>query len=409
MGMLQAALRVRSLLIAVLVMMVGAGYVSTLLTLRLDDARAGSLTIAAATSAYFAGITFGSFRLPRIINRVGHIRAFAAFVSLLSATVLSYSLTVTPLFWVALRLVDGICIAAAFICLESWLNDRAERQSRGATLAAYMIALYLGQAAGQQLLNVSPQAPVLPFVAASIPISLAVIPVALTYLKSPSISEQVPFSVARLYAISPVAFIGTLASGIVLGGFYGFGAVYGRRLGMSVADTALLMSTVIGGGILLQWPLGYLSDLLERRRIIVATLAVCVAATLILAFIEPGPLLFVTAAIFGGVSFALYPLSVAHANDRLSATERVGATGNLVLLYSIGAAVGPLIAGAAIGAIGIAGLFLSLCMCAAAAFVFALGRQTARAPVATDQQQPFRSLPRTTPTAVVMEQRLRRL
>jgi len=400
--MLQAALSVRSLLLAILVMMVGAGYLSTLITLRLQDSGADAFTIAAVTAAYFAGLTLGSLRVPKVINRVGHIRGFAAFVSLFSATALAYALLTSPLAWVALRFLDGICVAAVFICLESWLNERAEDQTRGTILSAYMIALYLGQAAGQQLLNLSPEAPALPFLIASIPISLSVIPVALTRLSGPAVQEHLPISIRGLYAASPLGTVAAVAAGVMLGAFYGLGAAYARRLGMPVSETAVFMSAVIVGGVALQWPLGRLSDRFDRRRVIVATLAGCAVTTFLLSAVSEA-LVFPLGALFGGFSFALYPLAVAHTNDHLDPAGRISASGGLVLLYSAGAAAGPLLAGAAMEAIGAGGLFLSICICAGAALIFAFWRQAARAPVPAERQQCYQNLPRTTPAAASLD------
>ncbi len=401
--MLQAALRVPSLLLAIFVLMAGSGFLSTLITIRLQEAGTDAITISGVTAAYFAGLTVGSTRVPRIINRVGHIRGFAAFVSLYSATALSYAFLQSPSLWIGLRFVDGVCVAAVFVCLESWLNARAEDKSRGTILAAYMIALYLGQAVGQQFLNVAPEASALPFLIASIPISLAIIPVALTRLSGPAIAEQLPISIRRLYVASPLGFVGAVVSGVMLGAFYGLGAVYARRLGLSLTETAWFMSFVIVGGVALQWPLGRLSDHFERRRVVVATIAGSVGVTALLSFGVSGSLLFVAAALFGGLSFALYPLSVAHTNDHLASEQRVAAAGGLVLIYSVGAVVGPLAAGAAIRIFGPSGLFLSICGCASAALVFALWRQIVRAPVPARLQRPYRVLPRTTPVAAILE------
>jgi MFS family permease len=401
--MLKAAVKVPSILIAIFVMMIGSGYLSTLITLRLQDSGANAVLIAGVTAAYFAGLTLGSLRAPRVINRVGHIRGFAAFVSLYSATTLIYPLLDAAWLWIGLRFIDGICVAAVFICLESWLNERADDQSRGSIIATYMVALYVGQAVGQQFLNLAPAQPALPFLIASIPISLSIIPLALTRLSGPVISEQLPISVPDLYAASPLGFVGALTSGVILGAFYGLGAVFARRIGLSVADTAAFMSFVIVGGVALQWPLGRLSDIFERRRVIVSTIAGCVAVTALLALASQRSTLFVSAALFGGLSFALYPLSVAHTNDHLTPSQRLGAAGALVLIYSAGAAVGPLLAGAAMRAFGPSGLFFSMCGCCGAALLFAVWRQIARGPVPADLQQPYRNLPRTTPAATTIE------
>lgn len=403
--MLQAALRVPSLLLAIFVLMTGSGFLSTLITLRLQDAGANAMVIAGVTAAYFTGLTLGSLRIPRIINRVGHIRSFAAFASLHSATALTYATVEAAPLWIGLRFVDGISMAAVFICLESWLNERAEDKSRGTTLAMYMMALYLGQALGQQFLLFSPDAPALPFLLASIPISLAIIPIALTRLSGPAIAEQLPVSVGRLYAASPLGFVGAVVSGLMLGAFYGLGAVYARRMGLSIGDTAAFMSVVIVGGVALQWPLGRLSDRFERRRVLVATVAGCVAVTALLSVLASGWSLLAAGALFGGFSFALYPLSVAHTNDHLAPAQRVAAAGGLVLIYSIGAVAGPLLAGTAMRLFGPEGLFLSICACAGAALLFAFWRQIARPPVPTGLQQPYRVLPRTTPVAATLEDR----
>lgn len=406
-GMIRVVHQVPSLLLAIFVMMTGSGFLSTLVALRLQDGGADAITISAVTAAYFAGLTLGSIRVPRIINRVGHIRGFAAFVSLYSANALAYALLHSPVLWVGLRFVDGICVAAVFICLESWLNERAEERSRGTILAAYMMALYLGQALGQQFLNLFGEANALPFILASIPISLAVIPIALTRLSGPAIAEQLPMSIGRLYTASPLGFAGALVSGIMLGAFYGLGAVYARRIGLSVAETAAFMSVVILGGVALQWPLGLLSDRYERRLVVVATIAGCFAVTSLLSIVTPGSALFVAAALFGGFSFALYPLSVAHTNDHLRAAERVGAAGGLVLTYSVGAVIGPLLAGTAMRLLAPNGLFVSIAASSGAALLFAIWRQIARRPVPANLQQPYRALPRTTPVAAAMEDPLR--
>jgi MFS family permease len=335
---------------------------------------------------------------------VGHIRAFAAFVSLLSASTLAYALVQYPLFWACLRLIDGICVAGVFICLESWLNDRAEAETRGSVLAAYMVALYSGQAVGQLLLGASGALPAVPFQIASILISLAIIPLCLTRSSAPAPVDAQAFTIRALYAASPLGTVGSVATGLMLGAFYGMAAVHVRRLGLDLGATASFMMIVILGGVALQWPLGRLSDRLDRRRVIVgcfaATLAVCTALTML---VSGGPLLLALGALFGGLSFALYPLCVAHCNDRLLATERVAASGRLVLLYSVGAAIGPLGAALLMSLAPTSGLFLFIALCAGATLAFGLWRQTATPPVPVPDQQDFQIVPRTTPVASLLD------
>jgi MFS family permease len=399
-----ALVPVRSLLLAIFMLMAGSGFLATLISIRLERAGAGALMIGLVGTAYFAGLTAGSLRVTGIIQRVGHIRAFAAFVSVFSASALAYAVHRDVALWAALRFIDGFTMAGVFICLESWLNERADQTSRGAILASYMIALYSGQAIGQFLLNLSDAKPSMPFMAAAILLSLAVVPVALTRIAQPVFGGNPPLAMTQLYRISPLGVVGATVTGLMLGAFYALGAVYARRLGMDLPATAFFMSMVILGGVALQWPLGWLSDRFDRRKVIIGSF---IAAFLICAAIaatgRPGGMLLVLGGLFGGVSFALYPLCVAHTNDRLTADERVGASGGLVLAYSMGAAAGPLAGAAAMAAGGTAGLFLFIGACAMAAAGVALWRQMAGPAIPNADQHSFQILPRTTPMAATLD------
>ena len=402
--MLAAVLPVRSLLLAIFMLMAGSGFLATLISFRLERVGLSAPTIGFVATAYFAGLTLGSLRVSRLIARVGHIRAFAAFVSIYSASTLAYAVHRDVAFWATLRFVDGFAMAGVFICLESWLNERAEQTSRGVVLASYMIALYSGQAIGQFLLNLSDTKPSLPFMAAAILLSLALLPVALTRIKQPEIEEPLPLSVRKLYAVSPLGVAGVASNGMMLGALYGLGAVFARKLGMDVAGTAVFMSFTILGGILLQWPLGKLSDLLDRRTVIIASFgATCLVSIFMALTSTPGTLLLVAGLTFGGLSFALYPLCVAHTNDHLRPTDRISASGGLVLTYSIGAATGPLLASAAIALWGAGGLFMFIGACALALTIFGLWRQLVGVPVPSPAQHAFQTLPRTTPMAAALD------
>ena len=402
--MLSAILPVRSLLLAILILMAGNGFMSTLVGVRLESAGSSALAVGLVGTAYFAGLVVGSLKAGGLVGRVGHIRAFAAFVSALSASTLIYAFHRDPVLWAALRFNDGLCVAGVYVCLESWLNERAEPATRGAVLAGYMIALYTGQALGQFLLNLSDALPSMPFLVASVLISLSAIPVVLTRISAPPPEQGASLHVGELYAISPLGVVGAAATGLMLGAFYALGAVYARRLGMELSTVAVFMSAVILGGVALQWPLGRLSDRFDRRRVIVSAFAGALAASLAIAAIGAlGFPLLALAALFGGLSFALYPLCVAHANDHLGAEQRVAASGGLVLTYSAGAAVGPLAAALAMTGLGAAGLFAFIAACAAAALAFGLWRQARTLPVPADQQRSYQVLPRTTPVSATLD------
>ncbi len=396
-------------MVGVFLTMMGSGPLTTLVSLRLEAAETPRLAIGVVMAAYYAGLTLGSLLAYRVVLQAGHIRAFAAFASVLSASALAYPLLAHPLPWGALRLAEGFCMAGVFVCVESWLNDRSDAATRGKILAVYMMCLYLGQAVGQFLLGLD-QGPggLRVFTLISILLSLAVLPVALTRMAPPPLPDVVALSARKLYAASPLGIVGTIASGLILGAVYALGPVFARNeADLGTSGAALFMSVVIAGGVLLQWPLGRLSDAFDRRRVIIATLAALTAAgaAVPLAASAGDVALLGAAGLFGGFAFSLYPLCVAHTNDHLARADRIAASGGLVLAFSVGATAGPLLGSAAMSALGAAGLFVFAAGVGAAAFLFGLWRLQARGPVPSEHQGPFQPLPRTTPVAAPLDPR----
>ena len=399
-GLLQST---RTFLLAIFMLMAGSGFLSTLIAIRLEVAGAGSLVIGFVATAYFGGLMLGALRVSALIVRIGHIRAFAAFVTIYSASSLIYAIVDWPMAWTLLRFVDGFVMSGVFVCLESWLNRVARPDNRSAILAAYMIALYAGQAVGQFLLNLQDNAPALPFMLSAILLSLSALPVVLTRIDQPRIEDAAPFSLKRLYAASPLGIVGTLATGMMLAAFYAMGAVFVQRIGLPLSQVALFTSCVIAGGVVLQYPLGLLSDRFDRRRVIVACLLAAAALCIVLALIRGQAAIFIGGALFGGFAFALYPLCVAHSNDHLDESERVGASSGLVLVYSAGAVAGPMLGSTGMAVLGPAGLFVVIGVIAGAAALFGLWRSAIADSVPSSDQQAFRPLPRTTPMASVLE------
>jgi len=402
--MIASALSVRALLSAIFILMAGSGFLSTLIAVRLESAGVPSLIIGLAATSYFTGLTLGSLRVEPLIARIGHIRAFAAFVTIFSASSLTYAIIEQPIVWVVLRFIDGFAMAGVFVCLESWLNRQATPAYRSTVLSCYMIALYCGQAAGQFLLNLGDNAPDLPFMISAVLLSIALLPVLLTRMEQPQVEAFAPFSIRKLYTASPLGIVGTLATGAMLGAFYAMGAVYVQRIGMDLSQVALFTSCVIAGGVALQYPLGRLSDRFDRRRVIIACFAIAAGVSATIAALKlPTVGTIAMGSIFGGFAFALYPLCVAHSNDHLEEEERVGASSGLVLTYSAGAMAGPMIGSSAMSAFGPAGLFAMIGVLAAGAAIFGIWRTVVRSAVPASEQQVFQSLPRTTPMAAVLE------
>jgi MFS family permease len=410
---------ISSLLTAVALLMLGSGMLSTMIGVRLSDAGVGAVAIGFVMAAYYAGLTAGSLYGYRIIAKVGHIRAFSAFASVFSAATLGHAVHIDLVLWGLLRLAEGFCMAGLFMCIESWLNERATARTRGQMLSLYMITVYGAMAAGQPLLTLDDPSGMLRFIVIAILTSLALVPVALTRSAPPILPDIASFGLRRLYEASPLGIAGTFVSGLVTGAIYGLAPVYGTQAGFGTAGTALFMTVIILGGVALQWPLGKLSDLFDRRTVILALSAALVAASLGMvvaseraigaaegaAGMDGQIVLMAVAALFGGLSFTLYPVCVAHTNDHIEKSELVQASGGLILSYSAGATIGPLAGSAVMSALGGAGLFVFTAAGAASAVAFGLYRVMKRPPPPAEAQGPFRSLPRTTPVVSPLDPR----
>lgn len=313
------------------------------LGLRMAEASVSTFAAGIVLSLYYAGYIIASLTSNRIINRVGHIRAFSTYISLFSALVLMHYFSANPVYWGILRLMEGYCMGAGFMCLESWLNTRANNNNRGLLMSLYMITSYLGASTGQLLLNIPDPQGIVIYIVVSVIFSLALVPISLTALPSPNITVHKSMSLIKIYKISPVGVIGCLCSGIFVGGFYSLGAIYANLIGLDVQMTSLFMFFGVLGGLLIQFPLGRLSDRMDRR-----FLMMWIAG--ILFFIAPWVHFFVSdgvwqlctgALLLGCGTFILYPLSVSHVNDLIEDDDRVNAAGMLILLQSLGMIFGP--------------------------------------------------------------------
>ncbi|CAO3359853.1 MFS transporter [Azospirillum melinis] len=379
------------LLLAVFLMMGGTGALTTIVSVRLDAAGASPILLGALTAAYYLGVTVGSTQAFRLVGQVGHIRAFSASATVLVAATLGHTLGADPAAWIALRLVEGCCMAGLFVCIESWLNQSATSATRGQILALYMIALYGAQGVGQYLMVIDDPHGFKQFVIVSILVSLALVPVALSRTAPPLLQKLESIRIGHLYRASPLGFAGTVVSGLVVGAFYGLGPVYVRHLGYDLGQSATFISAAIIGGMLLQWPFGKLSDLIDRRLVLVglfAALAVISIGMTMLPESGFGPLL-AGISLFGGIIFAIYPICVSHTNDFLTPAEMVPASGGMVLGFSVGAIAGPFLASLVMAVFEQDGLFLFAALVAGIALAFALWRMTVRPPVPLEQRLPF--------------------
>lgn len=377
--------------------MVGIGGLSTILAFRMGAAGLPSTVVGIVTSMYFVGLVLGTGYCHRLITTVGHIRAFAALGSVMSAATLAHALTLDPWLWGALRLIVGFTTVGMYMCTESWLNEKSSNEIRGQVFSLYQVVLYLGQGAGQFLINVPDQTGMVLYILTSILMSLAILPVAITRVSAPELPKPVRFRLSRLWGISPTGMTASMASGTIMGAFYGLGALFAQQAGLATNQTAQFMGAVIIGGLVLQWPIGKLSDTMDRRLVIIgislATAIVCFA--IMNKDVHNGSALLALGALFGGLSFTLYPLAVAYANDYTAAEDRVPAAGGLMMSYGIGASVGPTLGSVMMDLMGAPGMFVYIGIVSLMLTVFIAWRVTQRASLPVAEQGDYQTMQRT--------------
>lgn len=394
---------VAALLVGVALLVLGNGLQGTLVAVRADAEGFGEQVTGLVMAAYFVGFVVGSVTVPRLIEQAGHIRVFAALASLASVATLSHVLKIDPWTWGGLRAVNGWCYAGLVMVAESWLNGSATQATRGRILSLYGIVMIGAWAVGQGLLTVADPDGFRLFLLVSILISLSLVPITLSRAQAPILPKALKLKLGRLYSVSPLGVVGCFASGLAMSAFWALGPVYARGMGLEDRGVALFMGVTMAGALVLQWPVGALSDRIDRRWVITGASLAAAAAAIALAAVPPNGVgrLLALGFLFGGLGIPIYSLCVAHANDYLEPEELVTATGGLLLLYGFGSMVGPVAAGALMerGPGGV--LFLWAGAVQAATAVFAIWRMRRRAPLTTVEREAFRAVPRT--TAAVLE------
>ena len=400
---------VRSLLGGTAAFMAGNSLLGVVLPLRMETAGYPVALIGAIMAAYYMGLALGGFRSKHVILRIGHIRAFSAFAALTAATCLAYDFFFTPAAWVVLRVINGFCIAGMTTSIESWLNERSNNQTRGRVLGFYMLAFYLAVALGQTLVNVAPVGGSEHMMLASALIGLSLIPIAMTRLGEPVLSEIRVLGVREIYAASKVGVVGAGVAGILVGSFYALAVVFARQIGLSVSEAAMFMSIVVLGGLGFQVPVGMLADRFDRRIVMSGILIVVGVSWGLLSFsIANGVslvVLMVMALAFGGAISSVYPLCVALTFDRLDRKYYVAASGRLLMVYSIGATIGPLLASMLMALYGPASFFVfeSAIALAYATFVLFSVRSVRQLP--EEERERFVPLPDISPVAMALDPR----
>ncbi|MEF2553820.1 MFS transporter [Aurantimonas sp. A2-1-M11] len=400
--MFQVFSGVWALLIGIVLIMLGNGMHFTLIGLRGGIEEFSAAELAIVTSGYFVGFLSGARYTPVLIRRVGHVRVFAALGSFMSAGLISFPLLTEPWAWTLLRLLVGFCMSGIYVAAESWLNNAATNETRGKMLSAYMIAQTLGIIGAQGLLSLGDAGTSVLFIGASILVSISFAPILLSVAPAPVVEVAKPMPLRKLFLGSPLGTVGIFLLGTIYATQSGMGAVFGTQIGLSASQIALFVAMLFAGALLLQYPIGWLSDQMDRRKLIFAAACIGLASCTVGWVTEGGLWPLMAAAFFaGGVTTPLYALLLAYTNDFLSADEMPAASGGLVFTFGLGAIGGPLATGWAMQSIGPFAFWLVLGATFGAIAFYALYRMTKRSPVPVSQTESYLGvLPTASPVAV---------
>ncbi len=366
-----------ALMFGMLLLMVGNGLQGTLLGVRGSIEDIDPYWMGFVMSAYFVGFLGGSKLTPLLLKHVGHVRVFAAYGSLVSAAFILYASFVDPIFWWGLRLLVGFCFSGLYVVAESWINDTSSNETRGQALSLYTIMQMAGIVIGQLLLNVSDPAGYGLFVLISVLVSVSVAPILLSASPAPVFQASKPMTLRELMAVSPLGCVGIFLMGGVFSALFGMASIYAAERGLSILDISYFLTAIYVGGLLLQYPIGWLSDRMDRRRLIFVVTAVCSLTSLAGMLIGDGLLsLLIIAFCIGGTANPLYPLLLAYTNDHLKSEQMSAASGGLLFLNGVGAMGGPILVGYMINHMGPNGFFLFIAVLTGMISLYSLYRMT---------------------------------
>ena len=406
--MLQVISSSWALLLGMGLLMIGNGLQGTLLGVRGNLEGFSTLELSFVMSAYFLGFLGGSRIAPDMIRRVGHVRVFAALASLISSVMILYPILTHPVYWILGRVIIGFCFSGVYVTAESWLNNAADNANRGKALSLYMIVMMLGVVISQAVMIVADPSGFVTFIIASVLISISFAPILLSISPTPAFETTKPKSLMEVMRISPLGCVGMFLLGGVFSAQFGMGAVYGAQAGLSVAEISIFVGTFYVGALVLQYPIGWISDRMDRRYLIMIVASLGGVAALLGMFLGGVfSLLLVSAFIVGGTTNPLYSLLIAHTNDFLEHEDMAGASGGLVFINGLGAVAGPLITGWMMGdaVVGARGYFLFLAVLLLALGVYAAYRNTQRPASAVEETGSYSAMaPMSTALAVEFAQ-----
>ncbi|WP_171122197.1 MULTISPECIES: MFS transporter [unclassified Ruegeria] len=386
--MIQVLSSAWALLLGVGLLMVGNGLQGTILGVRGEIEGFSTLEMSFVMSAYFVGFLGGSRLAPEMIRRVGHVRVFAALASFISAVMIMYPMLTEPVAWILGRVVIGFCFSGVYVTAESWLNNAASNENRGQALSLYMIVQMTGIITAQGLMLVGDPAGYETFVIASILVSISFGPILLSISPTPAFDTTKPMTLRELMGKSPLGCVGMFLLGGVFSAQFGMASVYGARAGLTLVEISTFIAAFYVGAVVLQYPLGWFSDRMDRRFLIMLVAIAGAGGSIAgMLFGTTFPILLIAAFVIGGMSNPLYSLLIAHANDFLEHEDMAAASGGLVFINGLGAIAGPLITGWLMGdaVFGPQGFFLFIAMLLVITAGYAMYRMTQRAAIPVDE------------------------
>jgi MFS family permease len=345
-------------------------------------------------TAWAAGFVLGCIASPRLVGRVGHIRAFGVSAAMGAAVALLSGIIINPLTWMSLRFFTGFTMAGAFMIIESWLNEKASNENRGTIFGLYTMVSLAAVTVGQMGAAWGDVATPTLFIVVGILYCLALLPTAISTAETPRPIESVSLDLGAIWRNSPIAAAACFLVGVANGGFGTLGAVYGTRIELSNANIAYMMSVPVIAGALMQLPFGRLSDRMDRRYVLAGIAAIGVALGVLLAVLRPtAPAVVITiVGLYGAAAYSIYSIAVAHANDHANSSNFIRVSGGLLILYGLGTVVGPIFGAWAMGAFGPEGLFLVTASAHLLIIIYAIQRTYRRASVPILGRQLFKSI-----------------
>jgi MFS family permease len=385
----QTLLPIWSLLFGVAIITMASALQSSLIGIRASIESFNTTATGLIMSSYYIGFILGSLLVPVWVKNVGHIRVFAAVASLASVTILMQSVIVDPWFWMLMRMGTGLCYAGLFIVTESWLNAIATNNTRGRLFSIYIIEIWASQTLGQFLLNAASPSGYDLFILTSVLISMAVVPLLLVRTPSPTIEVPEKLNIMGLIKTAPLGATGAFVAGITSGAILGLGALYAKTIGLDVVEISVFIGASYLGGMVLQWPIGKLSDRQDRRLTILLVGLVGAVTALVVPFghsVSNISIMMFGMFLLGAFTFPMYALSSSHMNDQLRPEQVLSASSGLILLNGAGGVIGPLVASVIMDLVHINALFIFIALMNLSVAVFAIHRMRVKAPMVVEEQ-----------------------